>query len=680
MFSHYLNRALVDEPQGWPGLKHILERDDDLRFIGEKYDGQVSFHSNGYDVLRDIYRSNSCAIVPYEVTQRCGDADLVVFRANVIMTEVEWEVNACSAATTLADAAYGSYIFNNADLEIFPTATKSKNGTDIDPVDPLLVQFYDPQAPTGYGYADRYGYDWLECMGHAMRYISDGAISGATSDWYDGLGPYENYALFTGAEIRSPSHSTPPYTQPPKYSYNELWPNMWQKYDLWSSVELQTDGTYLLRIEPREYYFGPSVVANHPEQLDFVQTSDPRAYYGQIKCGSSTYEAGLDTNQSLPFLNLWGFTEESYHIPISCNTSETLDLVSSFIIDSNVIERTLVGGDDDWDEETFMVQYWTDPTYTPTIYAVKGDYIVAGSTPYLYNPDLLNERVLRRLNLLGTVQYIDQGTDGFRAESTDVDTQIDYNAVYSLGNYTDPVTPVQRKFNNDYVAPNFDTSNRWGNGTPQGNPVSLADSRYTAAFQGLYVFDVTLYWAILLNQYNFIGSGKRIALRCLLERYDSSNALVETPLDEQTGFYQDPSGVITTSLLTTPVYLNTDDYVVCKYQFIINEAPVFSPTADPQWDVQIRMLRSSFILTQYIEGSGGEIQAADPLLYYPHLFKYERIIPATEWVNITGSVRSPIACGPGSVALPSYTRRISRTVNTGETEFELISRTDNSFV
>ena len=721
-FEHYLNGVLIDEPIGWRDFKEIIERDEDRRFIGVKYEGQVTFKSGGYDVLRELKAQNFCGIIPYRVFQQCGDDYQDAFAANILLTEVEWNLSRCTAAAVAADASYGTYVVNNGEIKLRPTAAQSKTGTDIAPCPYTPVYVFDPNdAAQDYlnvtGIPGNPGgpimWDWKEAMDHCLQYISDGNISGITSDWYDSLeGTYINtfetnksFAVTTGALLRSPqnfgSYDQFSPSQAPEYSFNDLWQNLAKKYDLWSAMELSYDGTYRLRVEHREYFFGSQVVEDTNIQ-DMTEGVDQTALYGRIKVGSEEFVRGVATDASIPYLLLMGFTNEEYHVPIQCNTEAALDLMSDFVIDSNVIERVVVGGSEEYEENVFLIEYIRAPVQLSGALlgypAVKGDYIIELANPFGYNPSIINEEVIRRYTTLGAVQYITNDTDGFRAYEPAIGPSSSTTSGFGFGYF--PVVPEQMRYRFDYITAQTpfgrDPGNNYGNGTPQGTPVAQVDSRYTAPVQGLYKMEIRMAWQILANFANVPNTaGKRIACRVIVERYDSGNVLIDQPLDytgpQLSAYVVGPP--YAQQFFTTPVfnaYMNATDYCVVKYQFRFDEAPFFPSGAYPIWTMQARpsvygpgdgTAIYSYWKTEYIEGLGGEVLPPDLSGARTVLWKYDRTSTLAEWNALKAEPSAGVAVSPSDIATQlGHIRKVARVINSGETSWELIAPTTSSFI
>lgn len=708
-FEHYLNGVLVDEPNGWRDFRQVIERDDARRFIGVKYEGQVTFTGSGYQALYDLKVANFCGLISYQVFQQCGDDYQEAFAANILLTEVEWNLSRCEAAALAADASYGSYIVNNGKIKLRPTATTSKTGTDIAAAEWNPVFMFDPNAivsdyinagnTTGQPGAPIM-WDWKDAMDHCLQYISDGNISGVTSDWYDALeaeyaGGFvrrQQFALTSGNLLRNVlnigSYDSFQPQQAPEYDFDTLWQNMAKKFDLWSAIEASYDGTYRLRIEPRDYFFGSAAVT-HPWVQDLVETTDPAALYGRIEVGSTETIRGAKTDATLPYLLLLGFTEENYHVPIQCNTDQALDLITDFIIDSNVIETVVLGGDDGYDGDVFMVEYNPEEIVGLFLHllfvAAKGEYLTPGVAPYFYNPALINAAVVQRYTTLGAFQYISNDTDGFRAYEPAIGTTYGTTAGFGGGEF--PVAPEQARFRFDYITPQTpfgrDPGNNYGNGTAQGTPVSTADSRYTFPQQGLYKMSIRQTWKVLDNYANTpLTGGKRIALRIVLERYDSSNVLLETPLDFTGPYITGGSQLVDTPLFN--VYANATDYAIVKFQFVYQEAPFYTGT--PLWTFNARLQPYpdgyfAYWKTEYIEGLGGTVLPPDLDGARTVLLKYDRHETLSNWRSLTDDPSAGVNVSPDDRhTILAHVRKVSRVVNTGEASWELIAPTTSTFI
>lgn len=158
-----------------------------------------------------------------------------------------------------------------------------------------------------------------------------------------------------------------------------------------------------------------------------------------------------------------------------CNIDNTLDLVSDWIIDSNVIQDVFTNGNTGYDDDIFFIMCDFD-----TSVAVQTDVFGTGGAPLFYNDFLRNANVAQRW--LGGIPnsialYLGDGNDEFRAS---VNAEILHLVtVTAAPAFIDPL-----EFQNDFTAPNFDPNNNY----------STITYEFTAPATGLYSFNTRVVW------------------------------------------------------------------------------------------------------------------------------------------------------------------------------------------
>lgn len=533
---HFLNGTAIEEPKGWEDFSDELVRDIKERIIGTKYKVSLTFTGSGHSFLQGVFDADGpCAIVTYEAKQWCAGVQYSIIRGTVSLSECKFNETRCEVEADIADDGVGARVINNKEIPVSPEAELTKNSKPLTPVTPVALEVFDPAAAAGtWIVTTRTAYDWFDCFQHLVLYITDNTVS-LVSDWYGDLDDDERYAIVTGFELRNATGSSAPLV----YSFKAVFDELGKKYNLWIGVE-RVAGVPVLRLEPEGYFYDDAGTLIHTDIQDLVRATDLDRLWAKVIVGSDTFIKEQASALSLPFLPLRGFTKEEFHFEGVCNTSETLDLVNKWIIDTNVIEDVVVNGNDEYDDDIFLIQY----NHT-TSRATKGDYLNPGANPYLYNEQLQNSLVIERYDLPSAV--------GAFFSTTDASFQAERTAPGAPENYTGPAGTSALaifQYDNDYTAPNFDTTNSWGNGTVQGNPVSQANSRYTAAAQGYYEFDVSVLWRIDTNIPLVVVPGpipvrayKSIRIIFQVERYDAANTLIGTPLIITGPYQYTPGGI-----------------------------------------------------------------------------------------------------------------------------------------
>lgn len=668
-FTHLLNGSVVEEPRGWKEFTEEFKRDDKERIIGLSYEATLTFDGQGYDVLNSLYNSDGhCSVATYEVSQLCGDASFVCCRGTIIIADCKFNETKCEAEASIADAGIAARILNNNEIPISPTATETKNGLTLTPQVPVSLEVFTPSTGTAI-VPDRRAWDWYEAIKHAVLYISDNEIE-ATSAWYEALPDEERYAFLDGNELRVAAGDNPRLV----YTFRELFMELALKYDLWIFATQDTDGTPLLRIEPQSTFFGTTVGAYmQPDIQDLVRSIDSDAVYAKVSVGSDTFKKEIQTGGlSLPFFVLRGQTKEEFSFEGTCNSNTTLDLVNEWIIDTNAIEDVLVNANDDYDDDMFLIQY-TDSTGAAT----EGDYLNPNALPSLYNEALQNFLVLQRYDMPSSVGSFYSGIDAsFMAEAVAA-TQTPFNHAFTSAAFDS--TPAIVQFDNDYTAPNFDTTNNWGNGTVQGNPVSQANSRYTAPTTGLYNFATLVNWRIIENLF-VIGDdcfARRARIVLSFDLYDAGNVFLQSftnapnvvPLPFAVGNYQ--------QAWNASIAMNAGDYIELVAYFNL---PAFSttqiacPTIPPPapTGITISLIDGSTIETTFVTG-GGFIEGGETsrILRY----EYDRPVDLATWVSLTGSPEDIVMIGGSAPAnISTHVKSAKRTVVGGATTWTMIRR------
>lgn len=700
---HSLNGSVItDEPGGWAEFTEDLDRNLDERIIHLKYPNTLLFIGDGYWILRGLFEEGYCNDVDYQLEQFCNGGWQVLCEGRIILTDITWNLSKCTADTPITDSTVGALILNNKSVKVFPLATLSKNGVEITPVPIIDLEVYDPAASEAtYIGTTRIAYDWKLCMTHLLSFISDGEV-GFRSDWYDGLDDDQRFSLINGVNLRTAQVDT----RPPEYNFSDLWEFAWRSDNLMAGIE-QTDAGSIFRVETEDFWYGASGSIILLSQEDLEQSIDTDLLYASVNMGSegAIKNEAIAAKFSLPYVGLRTFSEESYALKGQCNTDNALDLKLPFIVCSNAIEDAVVNNDDGNDDEVFVIQYDRS-----TDKAVKTSYLTSDAEPWLYNERFLNLNVVRRWKLpaSGVTYYADEDA-AFRAERTVVGGSYDdiFNTFGAVGSTQ---IDARFQFDNDYTLPNFDTSNVWGNGTTPGNPVSNANSRFTAPARLLVGFEVQQ--IIRVTDY-VVPSGVPFTFlhrvyvlpTIKIRHYNSANVL----LNEYVFTVASPgqawsSGVLPpisatgeyANTVTQEIYMQTNDYVevwfkgetwiqslgVGNLRLSVQQAqgpyPITSGTI-PEHYVRYVLAEGSYVRTVYVATFGGEVITASPDEFYSTKLEYTRHIDNVGWSEIRSNFAGAIQVAHDQITVrKGYARAISRKLYSGDTEWELIANRDQA--
>jgi len=645
--THYLDGVQVEEPLGWLDFTEEIGRNFDDRILGVNYPVEVTFTGAAYEQLRTRYLASYCDLISYWVDFNCAGGTSRVVRGQVPLGDVEWNLNKCEARVKVVDDGYGARILNNKDIVVFPTATKTKNGSDITPVAPYDLELFQTGGIAAYTVL---AYDWKECMEHMVTYITDGEVAFASS-FYDNLPIDERYALVYGYEMRTGDGTA----LAPGLTFAELYANLWRKYNLWAYITQPQNGSPTLHIEASEDTYSATGVLAFPWQDDLKQSIEPRLLFAKVDVGSDSAEKDIPGNFSLPFVPLLTHYKESYELQGSCNSGIGLDLMSSYVIDNNAIEDVVNNSVDEYDDEVFMVQ--NDG-------AVATQSIEYTVNP-IYNVQLLNGIVFNRFPLQsnGVLQYASQDA-AFQAAQ--IASTFPVISIPGFGSTTSVSAIVQ--FDEDFPPNGFDVDNNYGNGTAQGSPVSQANSRYTAAAGGSYVFTVVLRWAVSVPP----DPGGYAALTWVVERRNAGGTLISSTTNVQaqitTGNFTDSDDFL--------IPLSVGDYVQVTYTIQVLNTNLF--TSGP---TGARLLNGGLFQTNYVITGGGVVaNQIDPDAYRSTVYEFERATPVDPWISLREDPTQMISVATDDVSFRrAHVLKATRFIATGETAWELIANRDQPF-
>jgi len=652
-FHHYIDGTEVEEPTGWKDIVEEVFRDLKERIIYARYPSSVTFMGSGYAVLRNGFEDALCESMTYRLTQECEQGERGIMDGVIYLTDIKWNLSKCSAETPITDTTIGATVLNNLKIPVSPTSVNSKNAVAIAAAPLIDLEVFDPSAAVGVYEPDtRIAFDWLDCIRHCVRYMTDGSCD-VTSDWYDALPDDEVYCIANGVNIRTFGAGD----SAPVYTFQDLYASMWKAHNLMAALEYSGTGAPILRIEQESYFWGAAGAVEFLNVDDIEQSVDTDRLYATVKLGSEGAIKNADNVLSLPYLILRGFSKEEYHLAGQCNTDNSLDLSNPFVIDTNAIENAVVNNDDANDEEVFMIQYDRS-----TNQAVKAPYLNNVGVPYLYNQLLQNQLVMARWEVQATgVSYFGDLTTGFQAEHT-TGPQSTGPIIAFAGTVTANAGPALT-FDDDSTPPNNDPGGNWNTGT----------NRYTAPGQGYYEW--TFEGQVTVTAFTSTGtppSFPRVGVRAVFNIYDSGSTLIYTSQVETALLppFTPPSGAPPgnfTFALTSGAVMSATDYMEVEL-FYLTQTP-----ATPPQTITVRLENGYNLRTSFVAEGGGEFNPVDPDEYHVVKLSFNKALDVDTWEGMKASYADAIGVSPdtGTPRL-GYVSNIRRTLYNGETEWELL--------
>lgn len=560
---------ITESPEGWAKRTSRVEHERVLkgRLITE--DGTLLWYKDGYRYIKSVFNANVCGEIKIEIERDVmhnGNWQ-TSFIGTLKMPECEFGIAPFYVKTPVVDNGYYARIKNNKSIKTTVNNARSKNDVAIALPIATDINMFTPSDGSHTGVSDRRCYPIYELFRYMIAFVTDDEI-GFMSETFDprndparpGYDPgnpaeYGNFVVMLGIDIRLPqSLQTDKFME---LSFDELYSEVDKKFNIGFRMEY-VDGKPTMRIEKASWFYREK----KPTYLNYLRnikrTVDVQNLISAIGLGSDI----TDDTTSLAFpenTRYFGFKDEQFYLFGQTNLDRVRDLKSQWIISSNIIEDIFVTGNDAHDDEICMVEI---TSYVPSRLAHRTNWIIA-APPYYYNEHLQNQHVINRW-LDGipqtVVAQLGIGNHRFKATRTTTSAVEHYLSPNPGGtmfnNTTNPYL-----FDDDFTpATNFDPSNSYGNGTTQGTPVVIANSRYTAAAAGIFTFKAD-YPLRVFHADSIFTFYREVRLK----RYDSSNVLISTILAGQSLAHPAPGDYVVS--VNGSFNMNATDYVVVETLF-----------------------------------------------------------------------------------------------------------------
>lgn len=572
LYRFYLDgNLLADEPVGWKELTTSIRNYDELRGILLTQDVTLSFIGDGYTYLKNIFDSDQvCALSSIVIEYNCNQSGYEeIFRGIVFITSLSFEDEVVKSK--LEDDSFFARINNNKNIKAYLDVARSKNNVTITPVTPIDLTMFnvctcadEPDTRKAYKIFDSFQY--------IVQFMSDG-VMGFASSYYDIGGECEGHVIQTGLGLRDINYSADKKNIP-YISFIEIFTECNKKNNLAIGIEY-SGATPILRVDTYDYFFTNSASVTLLNPSDVKISTDISKLYAKVKIGSDKVEPFQDCTMQNPAsfpenVDFVGFREEEFPLLTQCNTDTTLDLVSSWVISSNVIQHILTD-DPSYDEDMVFIEATrvnaTDHT------AVQTDIFNDGNC--YYNAFYNNMNVLQRWNsaLPNIVQVIlGSGNNTFlalRRNPTSTIILTPASPVFATATVDADGNTIEG-FEDDWQNGNdggvsVGPPNNYGNGTAQGTDVPIADSRYTVPSNGNYTFESQLTLRnVSVPPLEFFAIYE---MTVNIKHYDAANVLLTT----YTGTtLATATSVVTpqiTHTTTTPIVnCTTGDYFLCDFK------------------------------------------------------------------------------------------------------------------
>lgn len=612
MIRVFLDGNLIKEsPKGLTTLKGSIKYDQNLkgRILAE--DEILYFYRDGYDYLKSLDAQGFCAEVKIIIEEDIDETSQweVIHDGVIHLPACIFNIEPYNVKCPVDDNSWFARINKNKNIKFSIVSDRSKNDQPIVPAVHSLITFFRPSTGA-YSYANRWVYPAREIFRYLIEAMSDGEVEFA-SNTFSALGQYADLGIALGYELRVGLLNG--HNKQPVISFADFFKEVDKKYNLQIQSEATAGGKPVIRIEAAQDFFLNTTSMTLDKVRNISQRVDAGRLYASIKAGSEKTDDSSGAVQ-YPETTRWlTFRSEQYPSLGQCNIDSELDLVSSYIISSNVIEQIVVNNLPDYDDDVVMIEIdWLNAKPKRT------NWLVAGP-PYFYNEGLKNDAVITRwlngipssiANFLGTNNdarfRVGPNTDQFQSP-----------AIHAGGSQG-----IGPSWNNDFTPSNFDPNNYFGGTTVQGNIItSISQQFYSAPQGGFYTFSSFL--DTIIHNHSF---GSSANFWGHFERYNSSGVLISSSANY---FVSIPPGITQNYPMLLNMHasflLNTGDRVKAIWK-VANQN-----LNNPALNLDLTIKKESYFKCDFTSFGGGVWATVDDADFLCILFQFKYPLSLQQW-------------------------------------------------
>jgi len=626
IYKFYLDDALLStEPNGWSDINYMIKFDKEIHGRLITIDADLTFYGDGYDyIVNKLYTDGFCSTINLKILEACADSNYRLAHEGIIfLSQIQIDEKACGVLTKPSDNSFYSKISNNRGLNVLPWVEQSKNGVEIEPAELEKIGFFNPVDGVYYphtlvtGDYTSTGYRAFEVFRYLVAWMTDGTVDFG-STLFDTGGELEFFMLTTGTVLFTVQSGLNQVafedSFPEDLSFENFFKEVYKKEAIGFYIDYSGLRPKLWIEKLQEIPTGTDAATFDNIKFGVRTTVDTQRLYSTIEIGSNTVQNVVSL--SFPNIDWLGFNNESYNVLGNCGVDTTLDLVSNYIIDSNVIEDAINTPSDEYEGQFAFIECYQFTSNANV--ATQTNNLTGAAPPYFYNQGLTNNEVSKRF--FGAVpvsiaKFLGNQDNTFFATMTDNRAEIGVG-----GGQTIAYGPLV--FQDDFNSPNFDPSNVWS----ANEPPTAGAATFICPQSGIYSFATSIIYTPRTDDPLMFA---RISIEFRV--YDSGdNFLFASSTGPKT--LTSPSGSILTLNHSASLYLTFTQKV--KVYFIWENG-----TEGGQY---FRILQNSTLACTSDVTGGGIYHTYDPKDYLGLLHEFEYNISASQWAAILADPRGNI--------------------------------------
>lgn len=391
MVRYLLDSTPFDTPVKYRDTQIVHKRDEVLRGLMYSFKASVIFYRDAYDYLRTAYEDGACGFVEVDIEEKQFTAATwnALALGRIYLNEVEWDPQRRQCTCKITDRSFNAVIAQSKSVKGYPNVPYSRTKVDISGF--IATAFDIELFGSDDGVYDVTGkaYKVYDVLRYLVAYMTDDTVD-FDSEAFGVGGDYEFYCVATGVNLRSGTDTPAPFL-----SFETLVSDLVKLFCL-SFYMKEVSGVPTIFIEPEDSTYGDTASTFIQGLYGVTETMANERFYARIEAGSPTTQEADGGAFYYPDIRLLSHKQEEYSTQIGCNLDTTLNLrLQTLITDSNVIDDVVRNGNDEYDDNIFILHYFDD---SGTFKAVQSEFVDTGGTvfAYYYNDSLLNERVLNR--------------------------------------------------------------------------------------------------------------------------------------------------------------------------------------------------------------------------------------------------------------------------------------------
>ena len=371
-----------DDIKGLDEFTTTLIFEDEQSVFRLKTESKFELIGSTFSDLYNKVKNANCNRFDFVIEDSCDGIYYPIFIGYVYASDIVFKINKCTAVLELIkDDSYSGILNALQDNSINTFAKFSPDCFEVS-INQFLVDYFDING--SYIYTNRKSYKWSDLLGFLVSYYSNGTIDFQTN-------VTEEIYITNGYNLRAQTGRID--LEYFAVNFFDIYNNLRKLLNLALVIEYDAFGKPIIKVVYKDYLYSGGLIKSLTDDevsFDFDISLDKSRQYNSVQLGSDDYELNDSANDNWNDENpmqTWQKRELTTCSDCLSERGNVLNLISTFVIDSDVILEVL-GGDDSRDENIFLIE---------------GDYLntkaVLYGIPYLvfhYNRIFINQSVIDR--------------------------------------------------------------------------------------------------------------------------------------------------------------------------------------------------------------------------------------------------------------------------------------------